>query len=129
MLALPMHGIAGAMPGCGSMSMTMSMTAHPAPVSVTSQPAAFADSSMEASTEHADGSSPCGGRMGDTGSSAKAKLECAGAGACGVVPMQAPAMSTLLHLSVRTIANAAPATAPSVGFLTGAPERPPRTLA
>lgn len=65
--------------------------------------------------------------MGDTGSSAKA--ECAGAGACGVMPMQAPAMLALLHLTVRTIAIAAPATAPAVGFLTGAPERPPRTLA
>lgn len=126
LLALPVHGIAGgSMPGCGSMSMAV----HAASASVTPAAAAVPESSIAASTDDADTATPCAGMSGHERSSQKTKADCAGTGACGVVAMHVPAMPAWLHLAMRTIGSAAPAFAPAVGFLTGAPERPPRTVA
>lgn len=105
----------------------MAMHSHEASALIAPNPAAI-DESTAVATEPADSTSPCGGNAGDRAPQGGATADCTGTGACGVMTTQTPPMSALLHPTVRTIAIAAPAT-PNVGFLTGAPERPPRTLA
>ncbi len=126
LFALPIHGIAGtAMATCESMSMpTLSASAMS-----TSSHADRADGLGMHDTQVADARSPCGGGgNGEQHSSGRPATDCAGSGACGIMPMPAPAMTAFLHLTVLTIALVTPSS-PPIGFLTGAPDRPPRALA
>ncbi len=126
LFALPIHGIAGtAMAKCDSMAMP----ALSASSMSTSSHADGADGLGMHDSKVAGARSPCGGGGdGEQHSSGRAAPDCAGSGACGIMPMPAPAVATFLHLTVLTIALVTPSS-PPIGFLTGAPDRPPRALA
>lgn len=124
LFALPIHAIAGgAMASCGLMSMPARASASLA----SSHPDRGGDSTKN-HAQNADAASPCGVDGGSEHHSSGPATDCAGSGACGVMPMQAPAMSAFLHLTEMAIVVATPSS-PSVGFFTGAPDRPPRAFA
>ena len=123
LFALPIHGIAsGSMASCGLMSKPAK-----APASLASSHADHGGDSMKTPSQNAGAASPCDGDGGSEHHSAGAATDCASSGSCGVMPMPAFAVATFLHGTVLTIAVVTPSS-PPIGFLTGAPDRPPRVF-
>ncbi len=124
LFALPIQAIAGgAMASCGLMSMPARASA-----SLTSSHLDRGGDSTKNHARTADAASPCNGDGGSEHQSSNPATDCAGSGACGVMPMQAPSVSAFLHLTEMAIVAATPSS-PPIGFFTGAPDRPPRAFA
>ncbi len=130
LIALPLQVYAnGSMQHCVSMQMP---TAHPYRASATLDSGGDIAARQDVralADQAADGAAdPCGGTSNGLQTTDSSAGHCAGSAGCGIAAAFVPAPVFRIQLLPRGALSAPPAD-PSIGFTTGAPERPPRITA
>ncbi|MDQ6680474.1 MAG: hypothetical protein M3Y67_05865 [Pseudomonadota bacterium] len=125
LIALPLQAFAsGGLQHCMAMQMPLS---HSADASATFGNDAAGIVLHDAQTSVSTAIHDCGGSAQGTQTSDRSAGHCAASAGCGNVAASMPALP--LVMQVPDVIPAASPADPRVGFMTGAPERPPRTTA
>jgi hypothetical protein len=126
MIAVPLQAFASVgMQQCVSMQMPLSQSIR---TSASLADQAAGSPLLVAQTDVSTAIGDCDAPAQDKQTSERSADHCAASAGCGIVAASVPALPYVMQVPPNGIPAVAPPD-PSVGFMTGAPERPPRTIA